>query len=279
MEENNMALREGLEQLPTERLDEMLNAELREKAPDTDLIRLILKVLRQREKDVHTQITPQMQAAWEEYVRGCAEDDKYFAEQRAAKRRGWVIRAAAIAAVVALLILTIPPAMGAGNTFELIGRWAEDVIAFFAPTEPEDTQSAYIFQTDNPGLQQVYDEVVKLGVTDPVVPMRIPAGYELLELKLLNYPTKIRVYARFFDGSEYISLTIDVFGANAIPTYETDDTDSVNVELAGIDHEITSNDGGWVAVWERENVQCSLTVDGQEDILYDMLESIYMTED
>ena len=279
MEENNMALREKLEQLSTERLDEMLNAELRKQAPDTDLIRMILQVLRQREKDVRTEITPGMQAAWEDYVRGCAEDDKYFAAQRAAKKCGWVIRAAAIAAVVALLIFTIPPAMGAGNAVEIIRRWAEDVITFFAPTEPEDTQSEYIFRTDNPGLRQVYDEVVKLGVTAPVVPMRLPAGYELIELKITNYPTKIRVYARFANGAEKIVFIIDVFGVEAIPAYERDKADSVNVELAGIDHEITSNDGGWVAVWERENVQCSLTVDGQETMLYAMLRSVYMTEE
>ena len=98
-------------------------------------------------------------------------------------------------------------------------------------------------------------------------------------MKVTSTPTKIIVHARFSNGNEKILLSITVYGADAVPVHESDETGSTNVELAGIDHEITSNDGKWLAVWERENIQCSLTVDGQEDIIHDMLESIYMMEE
>lgn len=42
--------REALEQLPTEKLDEILNDALRQKPADAELVRLILAILWEREK-------------------------------------------------------------------------------------------------------------------------------------------------------------------------------------------------------------------------------------
>ena len=48
-------------------------------------------------------------------------------------------------------------------------------------------QPEYVFETDHPGLQQIYDAVVEMGVTEPVVPMWVPEGYDLVEYKAEDY--------------------------------------------------------------------------------------------
>ena len=53
------------------------------------------------------------------------------------------------------------------------------MFAFFSPDEPTQAIEEYEFRTEHPGLQEVYDAVAGLGVTEPVVPMWIPEGYTL----------------------------------------------------------------------------------------------------
>lgn len=56
-----------LERRSTAELDERLQAELRREAPDGNLVREILRVLEEREKDYPAEITPQIQAAWDRF--------------------------------------------------------------------------------------------------------------------------------------------------------------------------------------------------------------------
>ena len=59
MKQNNVtSLRDMLEQLSTQQLDEMLSMELSKNQVDADAIRIILDVLYQREKGNEPEITP-----------------------------------------------------------------------------------------------------------------------------------------------------------------------------------------------------------------------------
>ena len=50
-------------------------------------------------------------------------------------------------------------------------------------------------------------------------------------------------------------------------------------EKNGMNFYITQNNDSWVAVWTKENIECFLTLDCQEDTLRRILGSIYVTED
>ena len=68
MRENKMAsLREMLLQRTTEELEEMLDKELHSETVEEDAVRIILRILREREKDVTPEISPKMEAAWKQY--------------------------------------------------------------------------------------------------------------------------------------------------------------------------------------------------------------------
>ena len=106
MQDNSItSLREMLEKLPTEQLDEMLREELEKKTPDGNAVRMILWVLREREKDMPVEITPEIARAWEKYQRNTAELDT---TGRPRKLRAWFIRIGSVAAVLALILFAIP---------------------------------------------------------------------------------------------------------------------------------------------------------------------------
>ena len=68
--------REFLEKQSTEYLDKVLNAlltsEMSEQKADT--VRLILKILNEREKDIHAERTPEMDTLWIRCLEDCARD-------------------------------------------------------------------------------------------------------------------------------------------------------------------------------------------------------------
>lgn len=267
---NKAQLLKELEQIPSPQLTQMLYAELKKDRLDDELIRTILQVQEARQEN-HPPITENTRAAWEQLQNDWAEDAKVPAR----KKPKCMLKIAALAAVLCLVLLAIPDASGSNSFFERVGTWKESVLEFFKPTE---VQQEYIFQTDHPGLQKVYDEVVALGVTQPVVPSWIPMECKLTEFKVTKSPSRIRIYAAFTDGKNIITINHYIYGADAPRKFETDDPNTNEVELAGIDYSIIENDGAWMVYWSRDNIECSLTVDCQENILYRILESIYVTE-
>lgn len=272
MKNKNTQLLQELEQLSSQELSQMLHTQLEKDKPDGELVRQLLILLKAREPAYSEQLTPEQEAAWQQFKKDCAEDREYL---QARKKPRWFAGMAAMAVIAVLLLFTIPAAESAQTVLERLGSWKDSVLAFFAPTEE---QPQYVFQTDHPGLQQIYDELTSLGVTRPVVPTWIPEGYELSEFNTTNTPAKIRIYAVLTNGERAITFRINIYGADAPRQYEITNSDTKEVDMAGIIHSISNNNDAWMAIWSSDNLECSLTVDCQEDILYRILESIYVTE-
>lgn len=276
MESNNItSIQQMLEQMTTDQLRDMLDKELHMELVNGDSIRLILSILRDREKPVTVEMTPNMERAWEKYQR---DTDKIWEASRRSQRiRGWAMRAAAAAAVLVLLLVPIvPQEVGAESLWEALVRWTTEIVEFFGPKDNEHRFVEYDFQTENPGLQKVYDAVVELGVTDPVVPMWLPEGYELAELEIVEYPASTRVHSSFVCDEDELIFYIDIYHADVSRKYQTDGELSNKYEHGGITHTIMNNNNNTAVVWERGKIECFMSMDIQEDTLFKILKSIYI---
>ena len=278
MQDKYIALtREALERMTTSQLDELLNRELEKESPNGDTVRLILSILWEREKNLPAEITPGVEKAWIRYQRKTAKLDA--AEKRSVRFRGWILKAASVAAILALLIFAIPQKVEADSFFEKLARLTDSIIEFFSPGLENDNLTEYVFQTENPGLQQVYDAVVGLGVTEPVVPTWLPEGYELMECKTDTTPSKVGIVANFKKESEFLILKYDIFMIDTSHEYHWDGEDIQFYEHHGEEYALMRNNDRWVVIWFTDRSECSLTLDCQEDTLYKILKSIYVTED
>ena len=166
-------LRAALEQLPEEELKDLLQAELERPEPDGDSVRLILRVLEEKGRGRETPMTPRKEQAWQIYCRRVES-----LRRSRTLRPAPALRAAVVVLVLTLCLSFLPRQAQAESFWEMLQRWSTTVIQFFG-REDSFYEDQYLFQTENPGLQQVYDAVVELGVTDPVVPMWLPDGCEL----------------------------------------------------------------------------------------------------
>lgn len=140
-------------------------------------------------------------------------------------------------------------------------------------------EMTYSFETENPGLQQVYDAVVELGVTEPVVPMWLPEGYEIKSVFNNNTPMSKNVRAIFTNSGSEIVFKLDVYNGEPAHEYYKDGTHYESHEREGTIYHIAKNMNKWVVIWTKENTECLLTLDCTEDTLWRILESIYVTED
>lgn len=270
---NKIGLRESLEQLETAKLDAMLQAELEKSAPDPDSVRLIMSVLEGREAAAPVPVTDSEEAAWQQYQKRMAGLRK-----KPAPVRRWMAGAASVVLVVGMLFAVMPQQAEAETFWEMLQRWSDSLLEMLNPREHMSSLD-YSFETDNPGLQQVYDAVVELGVTEPVVPMWLPEGCELTSLDVVRTPMLAGITARFLhDGSEIV-YQADLYDGEPAHQFYRDGSHYEEYEKNGMNFCVTQNNGSWVAVWTKNNIECSLTLDCQEETLQRILESIYVMED
>lgn len=273
MKEHNFIIRPaGLGSLETAQLESLLHAELRQTDVDGEKVRQILKELESREGDASPEISPAVARLW----------NAYRAEDRAAGAntpRLWLFRAAAVAAVLALVLLAVPQQVEAGSFFQRMMRWTDSVFELFDPSSGPIGDREYVFRTDHPGLQEVYDAVTELGVTVPVVPMWIPEEYVLKDCVSFGVPSKWVVSAEFQTSAGSLIYKIDVYQKNAPSVFQKDQMPAEIMEIAGIAHYIMRNKDAWMAVWTVDNIECSIHVDCPESVFYDILRSIYTMEE
>lgn len=264
---NNESLRKTLEQLPTPRLDEMLHAELEKELPDGDTVRLLLKILRDREAGYPVQINSQMRKAWKTYQRKTARAGR--------GGKASLLKVASILLLCGLLLLGLPREATADSFFQRIHAWTD---SFFQLFSREEEAKAYTFQTDNPGLQELYDTITELGVTVPAVPMWLDKPYELEYCHRYVTPTNAKVIANFLYEQSEAVFEYNIYSDNISREYHKNNSEAEKYENNGIIHYIFPNEGLWSVVWTRDNIECSIIIDCQEDVLYKVLDSIYTLE-
>jgi len=271
MLDNELILREKLETESSEQLRAMLHAETGKDIPDDDLVLTILHILEDREPDDLMPESDREAAAWKQFR-------KRVKARKNKPRLGWrsLANAAAILLIVGVLMAAIPSEVEADSWWDRIAHWTDDFFGFFREEEEETFNlEDYEFRTDNPGLQQVYDAVVELGVTQPVVPMWLPEGYELANIvsdKMLN---KERIVARLESAEKIITYQVTVLSSDKSTQYPKDNTTVIQREICNTTFNIMRNDKIWVVVWSENNIECSMFIDCQENVLFEILDSIY----
>lgn len=264
--------RSVMEQMTTEQLDELLHEELNKESPNGEMVRQALKVLEEREKDIPIEITPEIEAAWENY-----KGDLEIPLDKPVWQRSRSLKVASLTAVLLVVLVVLSRPAAAKGFFDRLISWTDSLFLLLSPGD--DSQEAYVFKTDNPGLQEVYDAVVGIGITDPVVPMWLPEGYKLIACKVTDTSVGKGVSAELDNGSDSFVLRIFLYLDNVPSKYQKDEVEVKTIECGGMVHTIVENNGIWTIVWTKENVECFIYVDCQEETLYKILGSIYMEDD
>lgn len=249
--------------LPTQQLEQLLRQEL-DGRRDRQTVLQIVSILKERDTASAQGAQPPAQ-----------ESGETFHTALPSKKTIILLRVAAIAAVLALLLTIVPPVLGAENIFQLIGSWTQDIFSFLTPESTEDRSGERHFETDHPGLQKLYDTVTRYGATAPVVPTWLPEGFELTELHIDTQLKSTKFTARFSGGDEYIILSYELHKESASNAYPKDDIDVEIFEWGGQKHYIIRNEEQWTVVWSNRIVECLFMTNCSVETVTALITSIY----
>lgn len=272
MRENKTCPNTGWQQMPTEELDQILQAELEKEHPNEEVVLPILHELEEREKDIPVEKTPEVLAILDKLSK-----HNTSSKQSIHKRR-WFAGIAAAVAVVCIVVMTMSPTARAESLFDILVRWTSSVFEFFTPEQDASNPPVEIvFETDNPGLQQLYDKVTELGVTELVVPMWLPEGFTLSALKEVPMAGGIRVLGIFDNGDNNISVTFRI-STEISAKVEKEEAGIEMFEAGEVNHFIMDNDEYLSVTWSVDGVECLLNTNLAREDIYSIIISIYRSE-
>lgn len=260
----------GWKQMPTEELDQVLQAELEKEHPNEEVVLPILRELEEREKDIPVEKTPEVLAILEKL------NKHNTSSKQSIHKRRWLAGIAAAAAVVCIVIMSISPTAQAESLFDMLVRWTSNIFEFIDPNEsyPNATDD---FITENPGLQQLYDKVTELGVTESVVPMWLPEGFALSDIKDSPMPGGTKVFCHFENSNNNISIAYRI-SADISAKVEKEETGIEVFEAGEVNHFIMDNDEYLSVTWSVDGVECLLNTNLAREDIYSIIISIYRSE-
>ena len=260
-----------LKQMTIEQLDTLLQSELEKEVPDEAIVLPILQELQEREKE-HPVEMP------EEIAGSLAGYKAHTHTENPKRKRIRVIHIAAVAAAICVVLMAIPRTVGAESVFQVLYRWTESVFEFFSSGDSGDTTVEYQFKTDNEGLQQLYDTMVAEGVTDPVVPMWLPEGYELYKLDSNTDAGVKTVCAQFTGGDKVIFVLYKVLHNQETTQYEKGIPSAEEYEMNGVIYHIIENDENTSVAWTWGTTVGAINANEDSETVRKIIASIHMEE-
>ncbi len=196
----------------------------------------------------------------------------------------WVGRAAAILA--ALLMLASVAAAAAGyNLWGLLAQWTTEQMTL-APGQIDYMDPDDIHIPEEPGeYASVQEALSAYGMDLPVVPRRLPEGFELEDLivddQIFERSGSIVFFAAYCRGEDRLIIQIDVYleqenrEHDSFGNFQKDEGDPIPYEVGGVTHLLTTNAGWPVALWANGPAECAISGSITMEELKAMLDSIY----
>lgn len=274
MEVNNRTP-EALARLPREELRRILTAELHKNTEqiNDDFVRLLLAELQNRGSDPNYIDDDAVEATCEKFQQDTAPKQK----PRRHWYQSWMLKVASVILVLGILFFALPAAAEAGEVKDVLGWWSDSMFKLITPGKQMRTQP-YVFETDHPGLQELYDTVTELGITQQIVPQELSKEFELTEIKKFEFTGETSIFAHLIDNDKEILFTVIIHNSQAMLQHEKTPEDVPVWELAGVEHYVISNTDELIITWVMDNIECTVTTDCPEEDVYDFIKSIYASE-
>lgn len=263
-------LQEVLCHIDEKQLEKMLHEELDKSKPNEVIVQEILRVMHDRvETDVETNVS--MVSDYVENINQLRQETK----ERVNHPAFW--RIAAIISIVLLIGLFVPHNANADGFWDVLVRWTNNIVEFFSI---EDTPLADVsFHSDNEGLSELYEMAEKIGIKDPMIPTWLPAQYILENCEVIETSRKHGIISVFKFQEDELSIKIDFYNSIVSHKFYKSNGDIEEIEINGIIFIIFQNNSKWVTVWSKDNVEYSISIGCQKDVLFEILGSIYNMEE
>lgn len=252
-------------------LIEILDREIAKEVPDDELVLAILEELKRRDAERPVELTPGQKKIWEEHEKKKEKTARKMLHILPMR----LLRVAMAVLVLSALVLAVPQEVTAGSLWKIVASWTADIFRYENIGSETEAAEEAGFQTDNPGLQAVYDALGELEIEPRPVPEWIPEGYELAWIKEVDSPAQLGICAVLMNGEKEIVLSYVEMKLDFSPDYYKEEVDVVEYECDGIIYNLIQNTEIWTVNWTVQNLKCFISVDCQEDVVKQIIRSIY----
>ncbi|MBE6922645.1 MAG: DUF4367 domain-containing protein [Ruminococcaceae bacterium] len=266
--------RNAFSRISTNSLESLLQEELEKSPADEKTVKMLLEELKRREEGESKKCNSTEEKAWARYLM-----HRMTWENKPLPRKNRALYAAAVTLIVVGMLMFMSQEASAKSIFERISRWTDTFFEMFSPDAENDNQYEYVFQTNHPGLREVYEKAIEIGVTGPAVPMWLPEGSELAELWVSEHKTHKELCARFAIGEDAVIFSIYEYEESSPRKYYISDEPIKYIEIEGIVHSILDNNSNLTLMWTRDNFEFSIVTTRSENEMQKIINSVYLLED
>jgi len=291
-----------LEQMSTEKLRSIVRADFESGDSDDvandEFISHVMEVIAQREEEDPSAPHFDVEAGWKDFQENyCPTEEKLIhinsdkknklihkhkneeqADLKAPqpKRAGHrFLRVLAVAAAIICLCAVTASAFEI-NIFKMFAQWTQEIFQFH--TEEVSSQGAeYASGTMLDTSQTLEGALIEAGITQPVSPKRIPAGFVFSGMKAYVDIAEPMYTALYEDETtdHTIIVSVNVHQKPQASVQEKDDSQVTVYTAGGIDHYIMENNDVLTATWFADNLECSIMGEISESEMEAMINSIY----
>lgn len=261
--------------MTTEELEEILRLDAEvptSQALDGELILYVMEVLEQRKQNSeHTGKTAL--EAYESFKRNYmpeTDTNQKSSKVSAKHKRGfsrWVRGLTAAAAVLAILIAGSATANAFGfDIWRTVIQWTQETFHF---GKESNTDANNNLQFDS--FQGALEEG---NAPSWLVPTYIPSGFNLMDVKVEQTPMKKIYKAKYTDGEDYLTITVQVYLDEDPIFVEQSEGMAEKYEASGITYYLFANLEHNRAVWLYESYECDISGAVTIEELKQMIDSI-----
>lgn len=248
---------------------------------DMEKILYITEVIAQRRAGQPTGRYANEDEAWESFVEDyCPEEDREVlrrgkAAEKPRRRKRFLTRVAAIAAVIALAATagTATASAFGFNFWEWLTGWTREV---FSVQDPEVAYSGGSMEIPKQ-LMELQEAMEEYEFPDRLLPTWLPDGYEMAELGRDATPFFVHLTGCLKNNGND-SIILDYYmhldDKTAIEVQKDDDEPEV-LECGRVTHYIMTNYETYYTAWAVNNVKCGITGFASRDELIQVIKSIY----
>jgi len=113
------------------------------------------------------------------------------------------------------------------------------------------------------------------GITEKVVPTRIPERFTLMQVTAVNQKGKLFICADYVSGEDYFQISYNEIRTNEKSVVEKEEQPVRSHSYGNIQHYLVCDLGWAKAFWQNGSLECYIAGNVSEQELMNMIDSVY----
>ena len=196
-----------------------------------------------------------------------------FPEKRRSRRP--LFRGLSIAAILILLLGSMSAQAFGFDLFGTLARWTAEIFHIGSDEVPHaEITLRPLAEGESATYDSLQEAVDAFGITEKVVPTRIPERFTLMQVTAFNRKGKVLINADYVSGEEYFQITYNEIRTNE-SVVEKEDKPAEIYRCGKLQHYLVSDLGWAKAFWQNGSLECYMAGNISEQEMMNIIDSVY----